>query len=150
MLGHLGSSISYGVAVLEGRDRPWPTPDRPADLVEGPPADYWTGVAAAARTALIGADLEAVRQTPMGTRTVAQGLAFPGIDLYVHSWDMGRAGGIDVTVPDGVIAFAHQYLDPVPQERMRGPGGAFGSELPPPPDATSTEEFIAWTGRRPR
>ena len=150
VLGHLGSSVSFGVSILEGRTVEWPTADRPADLVLGVPADYWTGIAAAARTALVGADLDAVRDTPMGPRTIAQGLAFPGIDLYVHSWDIGRATGTAVTVPDDVIEFAHAYLDPIPQERMRGPGGSFGPAVDPPPDATPSEAFIAWTGRRPR
>ena len=150
VLGHLGSSVSFGVSILEGRTVEWPTAPRPGDLVVGEPADYWTGIAASARTALVGADLDAVRDTPMGSRTVAQGLAFPAIDLYVHSWDIGWTAGIDVVVPEDVIEFAHAYLDPVPQERMRGPDGSFGPELHPPPDATPTEAFIAWTGRSPR
>ena len=150
VLGHLGSSVSFGVSILEGRTVEWPTADRPGDLVVGEPADYWTGVAASARAALVGADLDEVRDTPMGSRTVAQGLAFPAIDLYVHSWDIGRAAGIDVVVPQDVIEFAHAYLDPIPQERMRGPDGSFGPEVVPPPDATPTEAFIAWTGRTPR
>jgi uncharacterized protein (TIGR03086 family) len=150
VLGHLGSSVSFGVSILEGRSVEWPTVDRPADLVAGGPADYWTGIAASARTALVGADLGAVRDTPMGSRTVAQGLAFPAIDLYVHSWDIGRAAGIDVVIPEDVIGFAHAHLDPIPEDRMRGPDGSFGPAVDPPADATPTEVFIAWTGRTPR
>ncbi|HEY4928088.1 MAG TPA: TIGR03086 family metal-binding protein [Acidimicrobiales bacterium] len=150
VLGHLGSAIDFGVDILEGRDHQWPTFDRPADLVVGEPADYWAGIATSARSALEGADLGATRDTPMGTRTVAQGLAFPAIDLYVHAWDIGRSGRIEVEVPDDVIGFAHHYLDQIPPEKMRGPGGAFGPELTAPPDATPTEAFIAWTGRQPR
>ena len=150
VLGHLGSSVSFGVSILEGRTVEWPTVDRPADLVAGGPADYWTGIAASARTALVGADLGAVRDTPMGSRTVAQGLAFPAIDLYVHSWDIGRAAGIDVVIPEDVIGFAHAHLDPIPEDRMRGPDGSFGPAVDPPADATPTEVFIAWTGRTPR
>ena len=150
VLGHLGSSVSFGVSILEGRTVEWPTVDRPADLVAGGPADYWTGIAASARTALGGADLGAVRDTPMGSRTVAQGLAFPAIDLYVHSWDIGRAAGIDVVIPEDVIGFAHAHLDPIPEDRMRGPDGSFGPAVDPPADATPTELFIAWTGRTPR
>jgi len=150
VLGHLGSSIAYGVSILEDRVHQWPTVDRPASLVEGEPAEYWSGVAAAARAALVGVDLEDTRQTPMGTRTVGQGLAFPAIDCYVHAWDIGHAVGIHVEVPDDAIAYTHHYLDPMPQDRMRGPGGAFGTELPPPADATPTEALMAWTGRVPR
>jgi len=45
VLGHLGSAIGFGVAILEGRAHEWPTFDRPADLVVGAPADYWAAVA---------------------------------------------------------------------------------------------------------
>jgi len=150
VLGHLGSAVSFGVSILGGRNHEWPSADRPADLVTGDPADYWTGIAGAARTALVDVDLDSVRDTPMGPRTVAEGLAFPAIDLYVHGWDLGRATGITVTVPEDVIGFAHSHLDPIPAERMRGEGGAFGPEVGPPADATPTEAFIAWTGRPPR
>ena len=150
VLGHLGSAIGFGVAILDGRTYDWPTFDRPADLVAGEPADYWDAIATAARGAVVGVDLDATRETPMGTRTVAQGLAFPAIDLFVHAWDIGRAGGIDVDVPEEVVEFAHRHIDPVPQEMMRGAKGAFGPEVEPPTDATPTEAFIAWTGRNPR
>ena len=150
VLGHLGSSVSFGVSILEGRAVEWPTADRPGDLVVGEPADYWTGVAASARTAARRRRPRRRARTPTGPRTVAQGLAFPAIDLYVHAWDIGRAAGIDVVVPADVIEFSHDYLDPIPQERMRGPDGSFGPEVDPPADATPTEAFIAWTGRSPR
>lgn len=32
-------------------------------------------------------------ETPIGVRTVADRLAFPAIDLYVHAWDIGEATG---------------------------------------------------------
>ncbi len=109
VLGHLGTAIGFGVAILDGRTYDWPTFDRPADLVDGAPATYWTAIAARARAAIDGVDLEATRETPMGVRTVAEGLAFPAVDLFVHAWDIGRAGGIDVEVPDDVIGFAHGF-----------------------------------------
>ena len=150
VLGHLGSAVAFGVDLLEGRDHQWPTFDRPADLVVGQPVDYWDRIATSAGSALEGVDLASTRDTPLGTRTVAQGLAFPAIDLYVHAWDIGRAGRIDVEVPDEVIGFAHHYLDEIPPDKMRGPGGAFGPEVEAPDGATPTEAFIAWTGRHPR
>ena len=150
VLGHLGSAIGFGVAILDGRTYDWPTFDRPSDLVVGTPAAYWAVVAVPARAAVEGADLDATRETPMGVRTVAEGLAFPAIDLFVHAWDIGRAGGIAVEVPDDVIGFAHTYIDPIPADMVRGAKGAFGPPVAPPDDATPTEAFIAWTGRAPR
>ena len=86
----------------------------------------------------------------MGRRTVADRLAFPAIDLYVHAWDIATAAGLAVEIPETVIAFAHGYIDPLPDAVVRSDGGAFGPEVTPPADATPTEAFVAWTGRTPR
>ena len=53
-------------------------------------------------------------------------------------------------IPDDVIEFAHDFLDPIPTEMMRSTGGAFGPEVAAPAGATPTEGFVAWTGRDPR
>lgn len=150
VFGHLSTSIRMGISLLRGEQPTWPEADRPGDLVEGDPATSWRATADEARDALAGADLDLVMDTPMGPRTVADRLAFPAIDLYVHAWDIGRAAGIAVEIPADAIEFAHGYLDPIPQDKMRGPGGAFGPEVDAPADATPTEAFVAWTGRDPR
>jgi len=152
VLGHLGTSIQMGIDVLAGKQPTWPQVARPADLVEPgtAPGDYWRSIAARARAALDGADLDLVMDTPMGKRSVADRLAFPAVDLYVHAWDLGRCAGVPVEVPAGVAEFAHGHIDPIPAEKVRGAKGAFASEVEPPPDATPTEVFIAWTGRTPR
>lgn len=149
VLGHLTTAIGMGVSLLNGEQPTWPTFERPADLIDGDPAAAWAAVAVRAHAAIEGADLDLVMDTPMGPRSVADRLAFPAIDLFVHAWDIGQAVGIEVEVPSDVIEFAHGYLDPIPQEKMRGEGGAFGPEVEPASDASATETFVAWTGRRP-
>lgn len=69
------------------------------------------------------------------------------IDLYVHAWDLGAAVSID-EIPADVIDFAHSYIDPLPEDVVRGDNRAFGPRAPVPVGATPTERFIAWTGRR--
>jgi len=150
VLGHLGSAIRFGAAALRGETYQWPTVDRPAELVQSDPAAYWADTAAAARQSLQGADLDLVMDTPMGPRSVRDRLAFPAIDLFVHAWDIARAVGIEVGIPVPVMEFAHSYIDPLPQEMVRGQSGAFGPELRVGPDASPTTVFIAWTGRTPR
>jgi uncharacterized protein (TIGR03086 family) len=147
VLGHLSTSLQFGIAVLKGAQPTWPRFDRPADLVQGEPVEFWRAIMAAARAALPHVDLSLEMDTPMGRSTVADRLAFPAIDLYVHAWDVGQAIGTQVSIPDDVIAFAHRAIDPFPAERVRGPDGAFGPEAVAPVDATETERFIAWTGR---
>lgn len=149
-LGHLGTSMKLGVAFLRGEQPTPPEAERPGDLVEGDPVAWWNAIAAEALDALEGADLELEVDTPLGRRTVGDRLAFPAIDLYVHGWDIAHAVGRSVEIPDSVIEFSHRYIDPIPAEMVRGPQGAFGPEVTPPPDASPTEEFIAWTGRAPR
>jgi uncharacterized protein (TIGR03086 family) len=85
-------------------------------------------------------------ETPLG-HTVADALAIPVIDLYVHAWDLGAAAGIDVEIPAGVMDYARTYIDPLPDDVVRGEGRAFGPQTPVPAGATPTERFIAWTGR---
>lgn len=150
VLGHLSTALGMGASLLKGEQPTWPEADRPADLVTGDPVAFYQQAAAACRDGLEGADLDLEMDTPMGTRTVADRLAFPAVDLFVHAWDIGRAVDLDVTIPDDVIEFAHGYLDPIPAEMMRGPNGAFGPEVDAPADATPTEAFLAWTGRAPR
>ena len=150
VLGHLGNSVRMGAAYLRGEQPVAPAFDRPADLVDGAPLDFWRPLAAAAREALAGADLDLEMDTPMGRRTVADRLAFPAIDLWVHAWDIGHPIGIDLEIPAEVDQFSHRYIDPFPPEMLRGPQGAFGPEVEVPTDATATERFVAWTGRAPR
>lgn len=150
VLGHLGTAVAMGISLLRGQQPSFPDVDRPAQLVDGEPTAYWQRLAAESRASLEGADLDLVMDTPMGPRTVADRLAFPAIDLFVHAWDIGRAAGLEVTIPDDLIAFAHGYIDPLPTEVVRGGRGAFGPEVDAPADATPTEAFVAWTGRRPR
>jgi len=71
VLGHLKTSIDFGISILQGEQPTWPEAERPGDLIEGDPADAWRATAERARAALDGADLDLVMDTPMGPRTVA-------------------------------------------------------------------------------
>jgi hypothetical protein len=97
-LGHLATSIRYGISIMQGQQPTWPDAARPGDLVEGDPAGFWRSTVVDARDVLRNADLAQVMETPLG-RTVADDLAIPVIDLYVHAWDLGAAAGIAVEIP---------------------------------------------------
>jgi uncharacterized protein (TIGR03086 family) len=148
LVGHLATSVGVAVSAMQGRPPTWPGVARPGDLVRGDPAGFWRDTVAQAREVLRGADLDREMETPLG-RTVADDLAIPVIDLYVHAWDLGVAAGIAVEIPADVIEYAHAYLDPLPGELIRGPDRAFGPQIRLPASATPTEQFIAWTGRQP-
>jgi hypothetical protein len=93
------------------------------------------------------ADLTRPMESPLG-HTVADALAIPVIDLYVHAWDLAATINLVIEIPGTVIAYAHDHLDQVPEEIIRGENRAFAPEAQAPADATPTEEFLAWTGRQ--
>ncbi|HEX5294885.1 MAG TPA: TIGR03086 family metal-binding protein [Streptosporangiaceae bacterium] len=146
VVGHLAATMGVAVSAMQGRPRAEPGVARPGDLVGGDPARFWRDTATGVRDVLRGADLGREMQTPLG-HTVADDLAIPVMDLYVHAWDLGVVAGIGVEIPADVIDYAHAYLDPLPGDVVRGPGRAFGPQAPVPAGATATERFIAWTGR---
>ena len=150
VLGHLGTALDMGERLLRGEQPQFPEAERPGDLVEGEPLAWYQERARGCADALAGADLDLEMDTPMGKRTVADRLAFPALDLYIHAWDIGQPAGFDVVLPEDLMAFGHHYLDPIPAEMMRGDRGVFAAEVEPPVDATPTEAFVAWTGRQPR
>src|SRR6266581_576982 len=104
VLGHLATSIRVGISIMQDRQPTWPDAARPGDLVEGDPAEFWRGTVVQARDVLRNAD------------------------LYVHAWDLGAAAGIAVEIPADVIDYAHAYIDPLPDDMMRGDNRAFGPQ----------------------
>ncbi|MEO6629356.1 MAG: TIGR03086 family metal-binding protein [Aquihabitans sp.] len=149
VLGHLGSALEMGISILRNEQPSWPQADRPGDLIDGDPVAYWQNLAAQSRDALEGVDLDVVMDTSMGPRSVADRIAFPAIDLFVHAWDIGQAIGVTIEMPAEVIEFTHGYIDPMPVDKVRGPEAAFRAEVTPAPDASPTNVFMAWTGRTP-
>ena len=110
---------------------------------------WWHHLADDARSGLSDdTDLDRMVDSPMGPRSVGEGLSFPAVDLFVHGWDLGSATGQSITIPDEAIAFTKMMFDTVPEERSRS-AGVFGAARPAPDGATPTEAIIAWTGRDP-
>jgi uncharacterized protein (TIGR03086 family) len=147
VLGHLATSMGVAISVMRGQQPTWPDVARPGELVEGDPVEFWRGTVVQVREVLRDADLTREMETPLG-RTVADDLSIPVIDLYVHAWDLGAVVGIAVEIPADVIGFAHAYIDPLPDELIRGDNRAFGRQIQVPATDSPTERFIAWTGRR--
>lgn len=149
VLGHLISAMRMGLAIMRGEPVEPPTFDRPGDLVGSDPVTQWDAIRRDLLDAVDGIDLEAVLDTPMGRRSVAEGLAFPAIDLFLHAWDISKAAGRPIEIPTDVMSFTRAVVAPFPQEVVRG-GRVFGPEVTPPQDATPTEVFVAFAGREPR
>jgi uncharacterized protein (TIGR03086 family) len=135
------------MSLMQGRQPTWPDAQHPGDLVEGDPVEFWRGTVVQAREVLCNADLSLVMESPLG-RMDADALAIPVIDLYVDAWDLDAAVSIAVELPADVVEFADAYIDPLPDEVMRGEGRAFAPQTRVRDGAIPTERFVAWTGRQ--
>jgi uncharacterized protein (TIGR03086 family) len=93
--------------------------------------------------------LTLVVDSPVGRRTVGDGLSFPALDLFVHGWDLARSTGGDVVIPAEAIEFARAIFEPIPEEQIRS-ARIFGDAVAPAPGSSQSDAFIAWTGRDPR
>ncbi len=71
--------------------------------IEGDPFTLWDTLVTSARQAVAGVDLTMVVESPVGRRSIADGLAFPAVDLFVHAWELARILGRDVVIPAEVI-----------------------------------------------
>lgn len=72
---------------------------------------------------------------------------FVTFDLVVHRWDLGRAAGLEVEIPDDEVTRIAGQVQGIPQE-VRDAGTVFGPALTPPPDADPHTCLLAETGRK--
>ena len=106
MFGHVGSAVRFGTNLLRD-DRPvWEPVDPPGAVVEGEPGAWWETLAGPAREAVSGVELSRVVESPMGRRSIGEGLSFPALDLFVHAWDLGRVVGADVDIWFRCVSFS--------------------------------------------
>lgn len=149
VLGHVGTAVGFGTELLSGGQPEWSPIDPPGTAVAGEPCAWWEALVAPARAAVADVDLTVMVDSPVGRRSVGDGLSFPALDLFVHAWDLARSAGRDVVIPNEAIEFARVVFEPVPEGQMRSPR-VFGGAVVPPPASSRSEGFIAWTGRDPR
>ena len=72
---------------------------------------------------------------------------FVTADLFVHTWDLARAAGLDETLDP---EYVHELLvDMEPHDEMLRSSGQYGARVPVPADADEQTRLIAFTGRQP-
>jgi uncharacterized protein (TIGR03086 family) len=146
--GHVLTVLASAAVTLRGEDFDWSSNPDPEEVGRDAHALFLER-SNAARAGLAEASLDQKVETPMGEMTIGQRLSFPAMDLHLHAWDLGRALGVPVEIPEEVADFVHAVIDPLPTSMSRTEG-AFGPEQEPPADATPTERLMAWTGRQVR
>jgi uncharacterized protein (TIGR03086 family) len=69
-------------------------------------------------------------------------------DVLVHTWDLARAVGIDVSLPADEV---HDLLERVrPLDAALRASGRFGAPVPLPDTASEQQQLLAFLGRDPR
>lgn len=143
-----GVQAQYGGAALLGEAA---SEQRFADdheAVMAPGTDWeaverWESLASRLRAAAHEAEEERFRGLPLAT-----------LDMALHAWDV-RWGAVRVGLatnlefPAALLEWMEAYRERADEATIRRPG-VFGPAVEPPADATRSERFAAWTGRRPR
>jgi uncharacterized protein (TIGR03086 family) len=143
----VGQDLRNFVVSARGETADW---QAPADeLGEDWAADFRAG-AARLMDVWRAADLDQPVATPAGGRAPLRGRADQQIaELAVHGWDLaqatGQQPGLDAALARHALSWSRQMLRP----EFRGPGRAFGPEVPVPPDAPIYRRLAAWFGRDP-
>ena len=142
----VGQDLRSFTAVAAGQMPDWQA------AADDLPEDWSTAFRAGARRVLTtwrAADLDLLvagpgGEVPLGTRANQQ-IA----ELAVHGWDLFRATGqpisLDNEIAEHALAWSRQMMRP----EFRGPGKAFGAEVPVPVDAPSYDRLAGWFGREP-
>lgn len=88
--------------------------------------------------------------SPEVTFSGHRAIGFHLVDYVVHGWDVARALGVTVDLPDDVVRAALPVAEAVPDGPGRlGPGAAFRPRLPVPDSATPMDRLLALLGRSP-
>jgi len=68
-------------------------------------------------------------------------------DVFMHTWDLARATGLDDRLEDGFSALLLEGMEPM-EEMMRG-SGQYGPRVAVPDDAASQARMPGFIGRDP-
>lgn len=87
-------------------------------------------------------------QGPMGEMPLDQlvGMILTN-DVLIHTWDLGRAIGVDVTLDSQLAEDALAALQPV--DEIVRQAGVFGPKIEPPAEADVQTRLLCFVGRTP-
>lgn len=143
VVGHLVGLNLVFVALVEGG----PRPERGVDPLGDDPVGAYRKSAAALLDAFAEPGvLERSFAGPLGTATGAERLRIRLADLLTHGWDLARATGITVVVPEELAERALEYSR---AQFGSGPAraGRFADPQPVAEDAPALDRLAAFTGR---
>ena len=144
LVRHVHGVIVKATAAADGTTS---APDEDGEAEDAELVASWEEAASSFRSAVAAADLSAEIDSGLGKQPLALLLTFPTFDLFLHGWDLGRATGQPVQIPDDVVEWIEGTMNQFLTDEMRG-SETFGPQQPVPPGADATARLMAFTGRR--
>jgi len=83
--------------------------------------------------------------TPMGERTGGRLMAIRVVELSVHGWDLAKATGQKLDLPEDIIETCYKVLRPMLSEDRNGL--PYAAEQQTGPEAGQTDRLAAFAGR---
>lgn len=85
---------------------------------------------------------------PPGQLSVAQAIEMLVVgDLFIHTWDLARAAGLDASLDEQYAEAMLTGLQPI-EELLRS-SGHYGPKVAAPANASVIDQLVAFTGRDP-
>jgi uncharacterized protein (TIGR03086 family) len=145
--GHLIVEIHWGADLIVGNER-LVTSSLESELKsDEPPIGAWKSARSRLEDVCTPERLQRSVHWPFGDKSVDGGLGLFSLEVLVHTWDIGRAGGLDVTLDRDLVHDHFARLERI-GHLLRGPG-MYGPQLPAPPEASEQNRLMAFLGRDP-
>jgi uncharacterized protein (TIGR03086 family) len=93
--------------------------------------------------------LEKTVSVGFGTVPASTGIIVLIADQMLHTWDLARTLERQYTMPENIAADVFAWMQTTLKPEFRGPGKAFGPEVPCPEDAPLQDRLVAFAGRQP-
>jgi uncharacterized protein (TIGR03086 family) len=148
LVGHLiGQDLRNFVVSARGEAADW---QAPADEIGDDWAAAFGDRAEPVRAAWRAADVDRLVTGPGGEAPLRFRADQQITELAAHDWDLAKATGqvpaeLDPALAEHALRWSRGMLRP----EFRGPGKAFGVEVPVPDDAPAYDRLAGWFGRDP-
>lgn len=144
VVGHLIGGCQMVSAVETGKA---PDFSDPVGAAGKDPAKSYAKARELALGALTEENLAKKVQSPMGEMPLDQMIGmFITSDVLIHTWDLAKAAGIDVTLDPGLVDETYNALLPL-DAAIRMPN-VFGPKVEPPAGADAQTKLMCFTGRK--
>jgi uncharacterized protein (TIGR03086 family) len=127
----------------------WDLDAPPIPSVDDDPVAAWDALDGVFQRSLDDPDIASrTRETRMGNATFADQvdmICTP--DVFLHTWDLARAAGLDETLDP--VEVHRLYVGMEPMDEMLRASGHYGPRVSVPDDADEQTKLLAFIGRRP-